>query len=94
MIFSSNHESHSRNHQTASVKPTAPKAVESHQTAGISVEVINQPIVVNTQITVVIAGTTEDKTKISHEIAVTVIKILAANSGFAFIRATILSIIG
>ena len=94
MIFSSHQESHSRNHQTASVKPTAPKAVESHQIAGISVEVMNQPIVVKIQITVVTAGTTDDKTKINHEIAVTVINIFDASSGFALIHSTILSTIG
>jgi len=58
------------------------------------VVVINPPIVVNIQITVEIAGTTDDKIKINHEIAVTAIKILDASSGFAFIRATILSTIG
>lgn len=94
MIFSSNHESHSRNHQTASVSQTAPIAVESHQIAGIRVEVINPPIVVNIQITVETAGTTLERTKIKPEIAVTAIKIFDASSGFASIHSTTLSTIG
>lgn len=94
MIFSSNHESHSRNHQTASVNQTAPNAVESHQIAGINVDVINDHIVVKIPITVETAGTTDDKTKTNHEIAVTAIKMFDASSGFASTRSTILSTTG
>lgn len=86
MIFSSNHESHSRNHQTASVNPTAPNAVESHQTAGISVDVINDHIIEKIEITVETAGATVDKTKTNHEIAVTAINMFDASSGFASTR--------